>query len=114
MRLIHSLVHQVHLATSLGKAVIPALLENVSSWPSPSDSKLGRHLPLQLFADAAADRASSKVFWSAVQFKELLVHISYTVLPDVDSISEGKATCYSSVNICCSRGNWTSVVRAYM
>ena len=99
MRLIHSLVHQVHLATSLGKAVIPALLENVSSWPSPSDSKLGRHLPLQLFADAAADRASSKVFWSAVQFKELLVQISYTVLPDVDSISEGKATCYSSVNL---------------
>ena len=90
VRWCHYFTPQVTLATSLGKPMIPLLMEKMA-WP-PEGSMgpiFGEYLFVRFFQRPAEATGDSR-YWPADKFSELLMQLSYSVVPDGTLVKGGK------------------------
>ena len=78
---------KVNLAVTLGKTMIPLLMEKLA-WPPPGSMGpiFGEYIFVRFFA-RPGETAGDERFWPTAKFQELLMQLRYTYAPDDDIIS---------------------------
>ena len=79
----------MNLSVTLGKPVIPLLMEKMS-WPPPGamGPLFGEYLFIRFF-QRAAEATDDNRYWSKDKFQELLMQLRYNVAPDDSLITSG-------------------------
>ena len=81
----------MNLAVTLGKPIIPLLMENLS-WPPPGSMGpiFGEYIFVRFFRRPNEKQAEDdERFWAEPKFIELLMQMRYTVAPDSSLITQG-------------------------
>ena len=81
------MVVQVNLAVTVGKPIIPLLLEQMS-WP-PAGAMgpiFSEYLYVKFFQ---REQSNDDRFWSTDKFQELLMQLRYHIAPDPSLITDG-------------------------
>ena len=81
---------QVNEAVTLGKPIIPLLMEKMT-WP-PSGSMgpiFGEYLFIRFFTRPGEETGDQR-FWSPDKFQELLMQLRYNIIPDESLVKDGK------------------------
>ena len=68
---------QVNLSVSLGKPIIPLLMEKMSWPPSGSMGPIFSEYLFIRFFTRAGEETGDQRYWSAAKFQELLMQLSY-------------------------------------
>ena len=81
----------MNLAVTLGKPIIPLLMENLQ-WP-PAGAMgpiFGEYLFIRFFRRNLQQLEAGSMFWEDPKLQELLMQIRYNVVPNTDIICGGK------------------------
>ncbi len=79
---------QVNLSTTLGKPVIPLLMEKMQ-WPPPGSMGpiFGEYLFIRFFQRGDTESTGDDRYWPEPKFQELLMQLRYTIPPDESMLS---------------------------
>ena len=81
---------QVNLAVTVGKPIIPLLLEQMS-WP-PAGAMgpiFSEYLYVKFFPRSSEQTANDERYWPSDKFQELLMQLRYHIAPDQSLITSG-------------------------
>ena len=81
---------QVNLSVTLGKPIIPLLMEKLS-WPPPGTMGpiFSEYLFIYFF-QREVEKTNDDRCWPPDKFQELLMQLRYSVIPDDSIITDGK------------------------
>jgi hypothetical protein len=79
----------VNLAVTLGKPIIPLLVEKMS-WPPPGvmGPIFGEYIFVRFFQRPGEENKDER-YWPVDKFTELLMQLRYTIAPDASLITKG-------------------------
>ena len=88
-------IPQVNLSVTLGKPIIPLLMEKLS-WPPPGTMGpiFSEYLFIRFF-QRDTEKTKDGRYWPTDKFQELLMQLRYNIIPDDSIITKGKNPIWS-------------------